>query len=73
VEGVVKFFKLDRIDAMRLRTVADKSRHSVRIDLRNAQEPARELAAVFARRFEDIDPRTADKILGLLNQERKGT
>ena len=70
IEGVVKFFRLDRIDAMRLRSVADKSRHAVRIELKGVREPDRELAAVFARRFEDgtINASTAEKIMKLLKE-----
>jgi len=72
VEGVVRFFHLKAAAARDLRQLADRSRRAVRIDLQKSSAPARELATVFARRFDTIDQKTIDRLLGLLNGGDKG-
>lgn len=71
VKGVIRFFDLKAPAARQLRELADQSRQAIRLDLRRSSTPARELAAVFARRFEQIDQHTIDRLLGLLKDTQK--
>jgi transcriptional regulator with XRE-family HTH domain len=68
VESIIRFFKLRGEPALKLREAADQSRRVIRIDLRNMSASARELASVFARRFDAVDQKTIDKLRGLLNE-----
>jgi len=68
VDGIIRFFKLRGAPASKLREAADQSRRMIRIDLRNTSASARELAAVFARRFDAVDQKTIDKLRGILNE-----
>lgn len=55
VDRLVKHLNLDLVDALELREAAQQTGPELRIPLRGKSKDAREVAAMFARRFESCD------------------
>lgn len=55
VEKLIAHLKLDMVDALNLRKAAQETGSELRIPLRGKDRNAREVAAMFARRFEEGD------------------
>lgn len=55
VDRLVQHLNLDLVDALELREAAQQTGPELRIPLRGKNKDAREVAAMFARRFESCD------------------
>ena len=69
VDSIIEIYGLDPARAAEVRTAADLSSRSVKLDLQGAGQPARELAHAFARQFNQLEPEKVQKLLYVLTEE----
>ena len=62
IAELVKHYHLDKMQARQLQDLADQSKTEMRINMSKASDEARELVAVFARRFSELSEAEVAKI-----------
>lgn len=67
VDGIAKRYGLEGLEKKELERLAEASAPQLRIGLTGANDPARELAVAFARRFQTLDQKEVDQMLSFLN------
>lgn len=67
-DTIANLYSLNSEEATELKTAADNSARSIKIDLSSSSFAQRNAALAFARRFDDIDDQTAEKILDLMSK-----
>jgi predicted transcriptional regulator len=70
VERIIEHLELDMIEAQRLRRVAEETGSEIRISLAGKGNDAREVAAMFARRFSEGDIDELKDALREIEQKR---
>lgn len=66
---IIQIYSLDGEIADELRTLADASLKSIRLDIEGIGQRKREAALVFARSFEDMDDETVEKLIQMLKKK----
>ena len=73
LEKIAERYELSPIAKEDLKQLAKESAPQVRIGLEGANDPARELAVAFARRFKSLDAQEVDQMLSLLKTKNKSS
>jgi transcriptional regulator with XRE-family HTH domain len=71
-EIISNHYNLSTADRNELENAIEESRIQTKIDMKDSSQMQRKVAVQFARSFEDIDDETAQKILALLRNKKKG-
>lgn len=68
---VADYFRLDAAGREELRELATQSVTDVKVSLTGANDRSRELAVMFARRFEELDTAEVEKLIQTLRGDAK--
>lgn len=71
VEKISKKYRLDESDIEKLREAADQSKLSITIKLINGDYQKNTLVNAFARKFDSLNESEIDKMMDILNKERR--
>lgn len=61
-------YSLNEKDVKQLKDAIERDKRSIEIELKETPRNKRELALLFARKFESLDKKTTDNIFDLLNK-----
>ena len=70
-ERLRELYELDDQQAEELRKANLETVSQIELNIRDAPQPQRELAILFARQFNDIDEKTSRQIADLLNKKKE--